>query len=213
MKRRKIVEVFDLVAEDYDRWYEEHFNIYLTELEAVKAFSCGKALEIGVGTGRFIHGTGVVVGADPSLRMLRRVPKNISLVQAVGEMLPFRDRSFDCAFLIVTLCFVEDPEAVLREAARVAERVIVCIIPRESDWGRYYMKLAKEGHPIYSLAKFYSAQNVVEFASKVGLHLRRVLAALRYPPGGEEIIEEVREISLAEAGDYGFVCMEFYRGN
>jgi len=211
MGRWRSVEIFDLRAEEYDRWYEEHLGLYLSELKAVREFTCKKAIEIGIGTGRFAYGTGVIVGVDPSLKMLRQAPKNVNLVQAVGERLPFRDHSFDCAFLIVTLCFVEDPLKVLEESARVAERVIVCIIPRESSWGKYYMKLAEKGHPIYSLARFYSVQEVIELASKIGLHLRRIIATIKSLPGREERVEESKSADPREAERYGFVCMEFSR--
>ena len=42
-----------------------------------------------------------------------------------GERMPFEDASFDVALLVTVLHHVEDPIPVLREAARVARRVIV----------------------------------------------------------------------------------------
>ena len=47
--------IFDTIAEKYDRWFDKNRNTYLSELEAVKYFlpAKGKGVEIGVGTGRF----------------------------------------------------------------------------------------------------------------------------------------------------------------
>ncbi|HDD66675.1 MAG TPA: methyltransferase type 11, partial [Nitrososphaeria archaeon] len=69
--------IFDLKARDYDRWYDRHRITYLNELKLVRSFGCARALEIGVGTGRFAADTGVVVGVDPSLSMLRMAPSRV----------------------------------------------------------------------------------------------------------------------------------------
>jgi len=201
-------KIFDLKAREYDKWYERHQPIYLSELEAVKLFGCEKALEIGVGTGRFARETGVVAGLDPSARMLELASSPIHLIQGVGEALPFRSEAFDCSFLIVTLCFVDDPMKVLEEASRVSNRVIICIVPKQSTWGRFYSELAREGHPFYSQAHFYSIEEVVEMASRIGLKLSKILSTLSYPPG-EERFENPREVSSKEAERFGFTCMEF----
>ena len=70
-------------------------------------------------------------------------------------MLPLKRRVFPCALLVVTLCFVQDLAAVLREAMRVAERVVTCIVPRDSPWGKRYREAAARGRPFYANARFY----------------------------------------------------------
>ena len=201
--------IFDLKARDYDRWYDKHRVTYLNELKLVKSFGCAKALEIGVGTGRFAADTGVVVGVDPSLNMLRMASRRVQVIQALGEHLPFRDGCFDCAYLIVTLCFVADPRRVLREASRVADRVIACIVSGDSSWGRHYEKLKLRGHPIYSAARFYRVEELVELASSLGLRLTRIYGTLSYAPSELEKLEEPRPIRIEEASEYGFIGMEF----
>jgi ubiquinone/menaquinone biosynthesis C-methylase UbiE len=105
--------------------------------------------------------------------MLRLAPRELDVVGGVGEVLPLRSRAFPCALLVVTLCFVQDPAAVLREAMRVAERVAACIVPRDSPWGRRYREAAARGHPFYAKAKFYTVKEVVEMA---GVAPSRVMA-------------------------------------
>jgi SAM-dependent methyltransferase len=46
-------------------------------------------------------------------------------VQAAAEALPFKDNSFDTALMLEVLEHVEDVEAALKEALRVARRVII----------------------------------------------------------------------------------------
>ncbi|ACB40775.1 methyltransferase domain-containing protein [Pyrobaculum neutrophilum] len=201
------MEVFRSRAVDYDRWYAAHPALYRSELDAVSRFDCRGGVEVGVGTGRFAAPLGVRVGVDPVREMLKLAPGALELVEAVGEALPLRDKSLPCALLVVTLCFVDNPRAVLREAARVAERVVACIVPRESPWGRLYVEMGAAGHPFYSRARFYTLGEVVEMAG--GLRPARVVATLLRPPGGPETEEEAREVSLAEAERAGFACVEF----
>ena len=89
----------------------------------------GRVLEIGVGTGlSFPHYPGdvEVTGVEPSEPMLRRAKqraeelgRNVTLVRATAEELPFEDGSFDTVVSLVVLCSVRDPEAALAEMRRV----------------------------------------------------------------------------------------------
>jgi ubiquinone/menaquinone biosynthesis C-methylase UbiE len=158
------VEVFKARALDYDAWYVKHPSLYESELLAAARLGCRGGVEVGVGTGRFAAPLGLRAGVDPAREMLKLAPRELDLVEGVGEMLPLRSRAFPCALLVVTLCFVQDPAAVLREAMRVAERVAACIVPRNSPWGRRYREAAARGHPSYAKARFYTVREVVEMA-------------------------------------------------
>ena len=86
-------------------------------------------LEIGVGTGKNLphHPQGVrTVAADISPRMLhraasraRRVGRDVDLILADAQHLPFRDNTFDAAAATCVFCSVPDPVAGLREVGRV----------------------------------------------------------------------------------------------
>jgi ubiquinone/menaquinone biosynthesis C-methylase UbiE len=89
----------------------------------------GRVLEIGVGTGQsFVHYPPVeeLVGVEPSEPMLRRARqkaadsgREVTLVEAPAEQLPFEDDSFDTVITMAVLCTVDDPERSLREIRRV----------------------------------------------------------------------------------------------
>lgn len=71
-----------------------------------------------------------------------------------GETMPFDDRAYDTALLLTVLHHTPDPDAILKEAARVARRVIVIEDVFESAWQRKYTKIADSitnleffGHP------------------------------------------------------------------
>ncbi|MCL5421239.1 MAG: hypothetical protein M1461_02025 [Nitrospirae bacterium] len=68
--------LFDLYANDYDRWFEspEGRVLFKLEVRAVKAVMKNikrPFLEIGVGTGRFAEALDIGFGIDPSTDMLR----------------------------------------------------------------------------------------------------------------------------------------------
>lgn len=198
-------DVFDALADRYDSWYEKHKALYESELKATSAFDCEGGVEVGVGTGRFAVPLGLRAGVDPSIAMLRLAPKDLDLVAAVGERLPFRDKAFPCALIVVTLCFADDPAMMIAEASRAAERVVACIVPRESPWGVRYRREGEAGHPFYSKARFYTVSEVVEFGVRAGMKPGRVSATLR---GEKEAEYPVENPTLDEAERYGFVCVE-----
>ncbi|TVQ21403.1 MAG: class I SAM-dependent methyltransferase [Spirochaetaceae bacterium] len=55
----------------------------------------------------------------------RSVEPALAPVLYDGGAIPFPDRTFDCALLLTVLHHTPEPDAVLREAARVARRLIV----------------------------------------------------------------------------------------
>jgi SAM-dependent methyltransferase len=160
----------------YDLWYDTRGKeLYEKELsllgEAVGGFRLG--LEVGVGTGRFASPLGVQVGLDPDFGMLRIArERGVICVQGKGEALPFRDSAFDLVLIVFTLCFVEDPAGVLREARRCLKqggRLVLGFIPSGSLKADEYEELGRKGHPIYRRARFYSIGEVRSMVEKAGL--------------------------------------------
>ena len=107
-------------------WEKEHGAELRRKLVAEAS---GRVLEAGVGTGQsFVHYPQVdeLVGIEPSEPMLRRARsraaetgREVTLVHAPAEQLPFEDESFDTVVTMAVLCTVDDPEQSLREIRRV----------------------------------------------------------------------------------------------
>lgn len=157
-------DFFDKHYQEYDAWYERNKFAYLSELEAVKKVLPKNkyGLEIGVGSGRFAEPLGITVGIDPSEKMIELAQgRGVDARLGAGEELLFKDSIFDYVAIIVTLCFVKDPEKVVTESARVLKpsgKIIIGIIDKESGLGKFYQK--KESI-FYGHAQFFSIDEIV----------------------------------------------------
>ena len=60
--------VFEDLAADYDRWFDDHAEVYHAQLRLLGRAvpSSGLGLEVGVGSGRFAAQLGIRCGIDPS---------------------------------------------------------------------------------------------------------------------------------------------------
>lgn len=190
----RAAEVFDKNWEKYENWFEEHREIYSSELEALgRALPAGFSLEIGVGSGRFAYPLKVKIGIDPSKNMLRVARKRgIQTILGAGENLPFKDNTFDFVLIVVTLCFVENPENMLVEAVRVLKRggrLIVGEINKNSQLGRLYEAKRKKSE-FYKLANFYSSDEIIEMLDDVGIRYSESYQTLLQSPSIPELEEE-----------------------
>ena len=203
-----MVSPFDSLASDYDGWFEEEGKlVFAIEVQAFRKIlpSLPKPwLEVGVGSGRFAQALKIETGIDPSIKILD-IAKNrgIDVFLGRGEETPFTDRSFGAVFLIVTLCFVDSPLEVLKEANRLLKRggkIALGIVLRESPWGRFYQAKKDEGHRFYKYATFYSHDEVTGFLEQAGFSIERVISTLFQEPGQVKHMESPREGFISDAG-------------
>ncbi len=197
--------VFDEFAVKYDSWYSRNRVIAENEVLALRKLGLkGLGLEVGVGTGFFSSKLSVDVGVDPALNMLKIAKsRSVEVLAGVGEKLPFRNNVFDYVLLIVTLCFVNNPRIVVKESSRVIRkhgRLIACVVPKDSSWGKYYMR---KSSVFYSVARFYSLREVLDIISSK-FEIERCVATLSFNPTDKPFLEE----PIEECVPYGFVCVE-----
>lgn len=205
---------FETFTEKYDAWYdsEDGRPLYESELKCLRPLvedSPKPILEIGVGTGRFAMHFPGVTGIDPALNALKIAEKRgVKVVQGYGENLPFGDETFGCILIIFTLCFVDRPLDVLREAKRVLKRdgcIIIGFVPKDSMWGISHESKKREGHPFYESARFYSRKDVEEMLESVGLKISRTRSSLLQRPDEPHRVEEPIDGYVEGAG---FLCIE-----
>ena len=199
---------FERHTRRYERWFGRHEAAYLSELHVLRELmpDPGLGLEIGVGTGRFAQPLGIRVGIDPSLRMLEHARRHgIAAVCAVAESLPFRDRVFDHALIVTTICFVDDARAMLLEVCRVLKpegALVIGFIDRTSRLGRHYEAHRHES-VFYRDAVFFSADEVDRLLSETGFGERTWRQTLTKPLS--ETVEV--EPSRPGFGDAAFVAV------
>lgn len=207
------IDIFNEKAVEYDNWYMRHVELAKSEAETIKLLGLsGLGIDVGAGSGFFTRLVNAVA-LDPSIPMLKLAKgKTWAVVAGVGEMIPVRDSSMDYVLIVVTLCFAKDPKAIMREGARVLKRggrLVACIVPLESPWGRLYSELGRLGHVYYSRARFLRTSEVVKMGMDSGLRLDTIVATLSRGVG--EYFEEPRIVSLEEVGGFGFVCVSFIK--
>src|SRR5487761_2477434 len=164
---------FETGVDRYERWFADHESAFRAELAALLAAmpAPGFALEVGVGTGRYAVPLGVAVGLDPTFQMLTQArARGILCVRGQGETLPFRAGIFDHVLLVTTICFVDDPRALLAEIRRVLRpggAVVIGFIDRASTLGQFYLA-HREQSVFYREATFFSAAEVAELLASGG---------------------------------------------
>ncbi len=123
-------ETFRTPAEAYDRFVGRYSSSLASELIGFAGVQPGmRALDVGCGPGALSAalvdqlGAASVSAADPSAPFVdacrTRLP-GVDVVEAPAEALPFADGTFDATLSQLVVNFISDPEAGVREMARVA---------------------------------------------------------------------------------------------
>ncbi|NWF78384.1 MAG: class I SAM-dependent methyltransferase [Chloroflexi bacterium] len=200
--------LFDDLAMEYDAWFDRDGSlIFFTEVRAFRTLlpSLPKPwLEIGVGSGRFAQALGIETGVDPSIRLIDMArQRGINAFLGRGEDGLFDEESFGTVFLIVTLCFLDSPLKVLKQANRIlvpGGKIVLGLVLKESPWGRFYQRKKAEGHRFYRYATFYRYDEVVRLLTKAGFLTEKVVSTLFQRPGEVHQAEEPREGYFPDAG-------------
>ena len=208
------MNVFETETERYDRWFDRHQAAYESEIDAVRAAlpeSHRHSLEIGVGTGRFAVPFGITQGVEPALAMRRIAEtRGVHAVDGVAEALPFDNESFDCALMVTTICFVDDPLQSCREAWRVLRlggTLVVGFVDRDSFLGKHYEAHRNES-PFYQNARFFSAGEIEDMLLNAGFSNVQFRQTLFRQPNEIAVAEAV----LTGHGRGGFVVASVTKG-
>jgi SAM-dependent methyltransferase len=192
------IGVYEEHAGEYDGWFAENRFAYESELRAVGMSlpRPGTGVEIGVGTGRFAGRLGIRIGVEPS-KSMRTIARDRGIVVVGGsaEALPFRDGRFDFAVMVTVLCFLDDPDAAMREACRVlapSGSLVVAFIDRASPLGKKY-DARKNESAYYRQATFYSAGEVTELLSRAGFRTLAFRQTIFGEPDAMTGMDPVRE--------------------
>lgn len=148
--------IFDIhAARLWEAWYQSHkgraMDSFIENLIPVllDPQPGERVLDIGCGSGNHLllfNRLGLdITGVDASPYMIstarERLGDRCSLKTGMAQDLPFEDNEFDLAVLINTLEFLDDPLQALREAGRVAKRMVLIGVLNSFSWHYLYVKL------------------------------------------------------------------------
>ncbi len=208
---------FEVYADEYDQWFDslDGQSIFQDELSCLRGLIPevkGRWLEIGVGTGRFAEAFGIPEGVDPSEAVLKLAENRaVRTCRARAEALPFQDHTFDGLLMVMTICFLSDPQQALSECFRVLKDdgcLITGFVPADSLWGRLYTQKARQGHRFYCVASFYTCDQIVDLAAQAGFVLETAQSCLFIPSGRLKPDSSSQEKAAA---DPGFVALKLFK--
>ena len=87
---------FDEHSDAYDDWFDRNDLAYKSELEAIRALlpDYTRAVEVGVGTGRFAVPLGIDFGIEPSRAMAQLArSRGVRVAEGVAETFRLRMRA------------------------------------------------------------------------------------------------------------------------
>jgi len=192
------IEPFELHTQQYEKWFEDNWAIYKSELLAVKAMlpEGGTGFEIGVGTGRFAGSLGIQFGIEPSHKMgMVAQNKGIIVIGGVAENLPINNSHFDFVLIGTAICFFHDVKAAFQEINRVLKTggvLIIGFIDKNSPIGKQYQK-HKEENVFYRTATFYSFEGVTSLLEQTGFENFSFVQTIFHNLKDIKTIEPVKE--------------------
>ena len=157
--------VFEECASDYDRWFDEHDDVYKAQIRLLRDAvpHNGRGLEVGVGSGRFAVPLNICNGIDPSHKLIGMArTRGIEVVQGEGEYLPYRAETFDYVLMMTVICFLENPPSVMHEIFQVLADggiLIAGFIEKDGEIATQYRQEKIKGRFLH-FARFLTADEV-----------------------------------------------------
>ena len=117
----------------FAKFYDSLNTLVEWRLKDIRGKICGRAigdiLEIGGGTGanlKYFNQSSSLTFVEPNpfmseilIKHAHKLNKDINIISAEGESIPFPDSSFDTVITTLTLCMVKNMEQVMSEIHRV----------------------------------------------------------------------------------------------
>lgn len=186
----------------YERWYESSLGrVYAASLERVlrpwlSNLTDSLVLDIGCGPGlvieRLYSNDTELVGLDCSLEMAQRafarsqrggLPSQF--VVGSVERIPFTDETFDVAFCVNCLEFVEHRTEAFAEIARILRpggQAIVGVLNRSSFWELTRRMRHPFSRQPYYQGRFFKPREIKQLCIEAGLVVEELKTAVHFPP-------------------------------
>ncbi|MEA3435238.1 MAG: class I SAM-dependent methyltransferase [Thermodesulfobacteriota bacterium] len=200
---------FDHYSNEYEDWFIINKYAFQSELNAIKkAFpDTGNGVEIGIGSGIFAEPLGIKEGIDPSEAMRKKARRrDIRVMDAVAEKLPYADQSKDVVLMVTTICFVDDIYKSFQEVHRVLKEnghFIIGYVDKNSPIGKFYLE-QKNKSLFYKDAIFFETEELYEILGETGFKITNTYQTVF---GKINEIDEVQNV-LGGYGKGSFVVIK-----
>ncbi|MEA1986451.1 MAG: class I SAM-dependent methyltransferase [Candidatus Marinimicrobia bacterium] len=200
---------FDENLQEYEDWFVSNKFVYQSELKAVeKAIPKNKnGFEIGIGSGLFAQPFNIKEGIEPSSKMREKAEqRDIKVINAVAENLPYPDKSKDFALMVTTICFVDNIYKSFQEANRVLKNngnLIIGFVDKNSPLGKIYLKHKNESL-FYRDAIFFGTKEIYKILKKTGFEIVETYQTVFGKLNEVKTIQEITE----GYGKGGFVVIK-----
>src|SRR6056297_370813 len=193
--------VFDEHVSQYEQWYEDHPEVYQSEILALQEQFLEmpqniRGIEVGLGTGRFSEPLGIKEGIEPSVEMAKKAfDRGIEIMKGKAEHLPYSALQFDFV-LFVTICHFSNLKKALSEAFRVLKSdgaIIIGFLDKERSIAKSYMAKGDRSN-FYRTATFYSVSELEQLLKKSGFKNMKYNQTLF----GE--LESIKEVQIPKTG-------------
>lgn len=194
-------EVFDEYVSEYEQWYEDHPEVYQSEILALQEQFLElpqniRGIEVGLGTERFSEPLGIKEGIEPSLEMAKKAYKRgVEVMKGKAEHLPYAAMHFDFV-LFVTICHFKNVKKALSEAYRVLKSdgaIIIGFLDKERSIAQSYMAKRDRSH-FYRTATFYSVSELEQLLKNTGFK------NLKYNQTLFGELESIKEVQIPKTG-------------
>ncbi|MBN2420016.1 MAG: class I SAM-dependent methyltransferase [Deltaproteobacteria bacterium] len=174
--------IFDIhLAKSYEDWSRSSRGLQMESFvekmisKTLKPFKHESVLDIGCGSGNHLllaARLGMdITGIDASPYMIslakNRLGNRCELKKANAEDIPYEDNTFDLAFFINTLEYLDDPLSALKEAGRVTKRgILIVFFNSYSRYCRWKKIGAAFKSNLFSYTHTYSLWEIKSFINK-----------------------------------------------
>lgn len=151
-------------------------GVYQPFIDFAMRESGKKIIDIGCGYGNYskelMRLGKEVKGIEYNIDYVKKAKENgVDCAQGDAHKLKIKDSSFDTALLFEVLEHIPDPEKAIKEALRVADKVLVTVpnssaLKRLESVGLTYYHMITEDH-----INFFSESDFAEFAQKIGANI------------------------------------------
>jgi SAM-dependent methyltransferase len=169
-------EPFDNYSDEYETWFIINKYVFQSELNAIKKAlpENGDVVEVGIGSGIFAAPLGIKEGVEPSKAMREKAKnRDIRVIDAVAENLPYADKSKGVVLMVTTICFVDDVNKSFQEVYRVLKddgHFIIGFVDKDSPVGKFYLE-QKDRNVFYKDAVFFGTVELYEILKDAGFKI------------------------------------------